>query len=76
MEERQEHRQRMLPAHDQASEIAEPGESAFDFPALAVASQLASVLGGRPLPVLAMRGDQLDPTLLQTAAQGITVVGL
>jgi hypothetical protein len=70
MKEGQEHGQGMFPAHDQASEIAEPGESAFHFPAFAIVPQGASVLGGRTLAAFAVGNDQLDAAPFQTSPKG------
>jgi len=60
MKEGQVYQQRALPAHDQSPEIAKPGKGAFDLPAASVTSQLAPVLGGRLLAVLAMWHHQLN----------------
>jgi hypothetical protein len=76
MNESQEHRQGMLPAHDQAPELGQPREGAFDFPASAIAAQLAPILGGWSSAAPAMRDDQFDAPPFQTSAQGIAVIGL
>ena len=51
----------VFPSGDEAAEGVEPGEEAFDFPALAIAAQLAPVLGLAPLA--AVGSDQLDAVL-------------
>ena len=60
-------------AGDEAAEVVQPGEEAFDLPATAVAAELAAVLrlvpAGRPVG-----RDELDPTLGQAGVQGIAVV--
>ena len=63
-----------LPAHRQAAEVAQPGKGALDFPATLVTSQLAPILGLRLFAVAPMRADHVDTTLLQTKAQGVTVI--
>src|SRR5579859_2423261 len=59
-------------ANDQTTKVAEPGEGAFYFPTAAIAAQGPAVLGTR---LAAMRRDQLDPSLCQSRAQRIAVVG-
>src|SRR5574341_53097 len=76
MKERQEHRQGMFPSHDQAPEISELGEGAFDFPTLAITAQLAPVLRGWSLAASAMRHTQFDAAPFQASAQGVAGVGL
>lgn len=61
-------------AHDQAAKIAEPGKSAFYFPAAFVAAQPAAILRGRFAAILAMRHDQSDPSGRQPLAQWIAVI--
>jgi len=48
----------VLPSNDQSAELVHPGEQSFHFPASAVTTQRATVLG--LAPALAIRGDQLD----------------
>jgi hypothetical protein len=60
-------------ASDKASEVLQPTDRAFDAPAVAVATELASILCGRLLPVFAMRADQIDSTATKTIAQRIAV---
>ena len=44
----------------QAAEVAQPGKSALDFPAPAIAAKLAAVLSGRANAVGAVRANKLD----------------
>src|SRR5579859_338961 len=62
-------------ANDQTTKVAEPGEGAFYFPTAAIAAQGPAVLGTRLAAIAAMRRDQLDPSLCQSRAQRIAVVG-
>src|SRR5258708_18850471 len=87
MEERQVHREMPLPAHDQAAEVAQPGEGPLHLPAPTVAAQLAPILSGWPLTIATVWDDphpillgkivrswgkcQLNPALRQTGTQGI-----
>lgn len=50
--------------------VAQPGERPFDLPAVAVAAELAAVLGGWSLPPGTMRADKFDPLLGQPLSQG------
>src|SRR6266576_4253228 len=68
--------ERAIVTHHQATEVAEPGVSAFDDPMPLVTSQRATVLGRRFLPVRAMRGNQFDASSCQPLPQRNTVVGL
>ncbi len=54
MTERPIHSDLALPAHDEATEIPEPGEGPFDFPSASVAPQLATVLQRGLHPIFAM----------------------
>jgi hypothetical protein len=66
----------IFPAHDDAAKIMEPGEQAFDFPAAAIATQRAPVLGDRLATVPAVRRDQLHAKgVAQALVQRIAVVG-
>ena len=67
-------RQRAVVAHDQLTEIAKPGEGAFDGPAPLVASQRPAILRRGLVPILAMESDQLDASLRQSLAQRVTVI--
>lgn len=62
-------------AHDQPSEIAEPGEKSRDLPAPAITPQRAPILRlatHAPPPV---RGDHLDVPLRHSPVQSIRIVG-
>src|SRR5947207_3736502 len=59
----------------QSSEVAQPGESALDFPAMTIAAQLSSVVEGRFFAAAPMGGEQKDAALQETPAQRIAVVG-
>jgi len=61
-------------AHLDATEVLQPGIGALDFPALAVASQLAFVLEAAVADVLSVGNDQLRTLLLQSPAQRIGVI--
>src|SRR5579859_430698 len=62
-------------AHDQPTEILQPGKQALDLPAVPVAAQRTPILGWRFRAVEAMRRDQLNPPARQTGIQRITVIG-
>jgi len=47
----------MFMAYDQATEAADPGNGAFDFPAAAVAAKLAAILGGGSNAASSVRTD-------------------
>ena len=66
---------RAIVANDQATEVAEPGEGAFHFPAVLVAAQRSAVLGARFAAIPAMRRDQFDASCGQPLTQRIAVVG-
>ena len=68
-------RDRAVIANDQATEVAEPSEGAFHFPAVLVAAQRSTVLGARFAAIPAMRRDQFDATCRQPLAQRIAVIG-
>src|SRR3989442_15902728 len=70
------YRERAIVTHHQATEVAEPGVSAFDDPTPLVTSQGATILRRRFLPVRAMRDNQFDASSCQPLTQRITVVGL
>jgi len=65
---------RAVIAHDQAAEVAQPGEGAFHGPPPPVSPECPTVLRRGPAPILAVRGDQLDAAPGQLLAQRITVV--
>lgn len=62
-------------ADEEASEVTEPGESALDLPALAVAAQRPAVLRGWRCASASMRTDQFDVLCGQAAAQRVAVAG-
>ena len=68
-------RERTVVAHNQASEVSQPGISAFHDPSPLVTSQDSSVLGGRTDAILLVRADQFDSALPQALPQRIAVVG-
>jgi hypothetical protein len=57
-----------------ATEVLQPGVGALDFPALAVATQLAFVLESAIADVLSVGDDQLRPTLFEPRSQSIGVI--
>jgi len=61
-------------SHEQAAEVAKPGERALDLPALAVAPQAAPVVERGLASVLAVRADQRDAPARQAPAQFVAVV--
>ena len=64
----------ILPTDDQTSEVVQPGKQAFDFPAAAVASKLAPVLGLVTDAIGFVGRDQPNTTPPQALIQGIAVV--
>jgi hypothetical protein len=54
------HEQVTLVSHDKSAKIAQPSEGALHLPALAVASQSASILSWRLASAFAVRTDQLQ----------------
>src|ERR1035437_10957803 len=66
----------IFPAADQSAEIVEPGEEALDFPALAIATQFAPVLGSLATAVVLVGRDEPDAVFLPEALiQRIAVIG-
>src|SRR3989449_2164286 len=64
-----------LPASYEPTEVMQPSEKAFDFPATTVTAQLATVLG-QIQAVGAVGGDHANAVLApQLAVQGVAVVG-
>jgi hypothetical protein len=59
----------------QATEVLQPGEGTFDFPAFAVAAQRAAVLELGCCAAFAVGADELDAALGEALAQGLAVVG-
>src|SRR6516162_8981 len=68
-------RERTVVAYNQASEVSQPGMSAFHDPSPLVTSQDSSVLGGRTDAIPLVRADQFDSALPQALPQRIAVVG-
>ena len=64
----------VVPGQD-ASEVAQPGEKAFDFPASTVATQRPPVLRRRSDAVSAMRSDHLNTLGSKLLIQRVRVVG-
>ena len=62
-----------VPAHHQATKIANPGKGPFNFPTTLVTAQLATILQGCSLTVSAMRTNQLNAPSPQTLAKGVGV---
>lgn len=75
VEERVIYCQRAFVADDQSSEIAQPGESAFDFPSTAITSQCPTILSGRLTSFPPVWAHQLNTDMLEPTAQRIAVVG-
>src|SRR5712692_3387929 len=75
MKERAVDRERAVVAHDQASEVSEPGVGPFDNPSPSVATQGSAILGGRPNAIPLVRADQFDTPLPQASPQRIAVIG-
>jgi len=63
----------MFITNHQAAEVLEPGEEALDFPAPAVATERATVLGS-VFPIAAVGSDQFDAQGSQCAVQFVRVV--
>ncbi len=63
----------VLPSGDEAAEVVHPGEEPFHFPALAIESELPSILRLAPP---AIGGDQVDVVLLREClVERVGVVG-
>src|SRR5579872_5532266 len=60
--------------HLDAAEVLQPGVGAFDFPAFAIAPQLAFVLKTAVADVLSVGNNQFGSPALETVAQGVGVV--
>src|ERR1700686_3974639 len=61
-------------AHDQASEVSQPGVGPFDNPAPPIAPQRSAILRRGPNAILFVRANQLDPATLQALPQRIAVI--
>jgi len=64
----------MLTPNHQTTELADPGDRAFDLPASSVPSQLPTVLSGLSLATSAVRRDEIPPLLPKTCPQLVAVV--
>ncbi len=67
-------RQETIVPDEKATEVAQMGEGALNFPALGVAAQGAAVIEGATTASSAMRTNQNNTALEQAPAQGIAVV--
>ena len=63
-----------IPPDNKAAIISQPGKSAFDFPSAFVPSQFAAVVIFLSFIVAAVRANQFDTSLSQSATQRVTVV--
>jgi hypothetical protein len=66
----------MVVANQQAAEVSQPRESAFDLPAFAVAPQFPAIVERGFPATAAMRADENNPALQQPPPQRIAVVSL
>ncbi len=55
----------MFPTADEATEVVKPSEESLDFPAVAVATQFATVLGILPAAIVLVGRDEPDAMFLQ-----------
>jgi hypothetical protein len=74
MEETSISRGQPLIAHDQAAEMAEPGEGPFHDPPPPIPPQFSAILMGGPLMVAAGRDNRLDTAPGQAGTQRIAVI--
>src|SRR3984893_18368291 len=74
MKERAIDGERAVVAHDQASEVSQPGVGPFDNPAPPIAPQRSAILRRGPNAILFVRANQLDPATLQALPQPIAVI--
>jgi hypothetical protein len=66
----------MFPAADESAEVVKPSEEALDFPAAAVTTQFAAVLGVLPAAIVLVGRDEPDAVFLQQVlVERIAVVG-
>jgi hypothetical protein len=61
-------------SYDEAAEVAEPADCAFDGPAMTITAKLAAVLRSLPFAAFAMRTNQMPALLGQSLAKRIAVV--
>jgi hypothetical protein len=64
-----------LIAHDQAPEVAQPGEETLDLPTSAIASERTAILRLRALAVAAMRCDHLHPKSSKRRVKSVGIIG-
>ena len=67
-------RQETILPDEEATEVAQVGESAFDLPAFPVAAQGAAIVARGGTAAAAVRTNQDDPSLEQTCPQRIAIV--
>src|ERR1035438_7700214 len=66
----------IFPAADESAKIVEPGEEALDFPAPAIATQFAAVLGAFATAVVLVGRDEPDAMFLPEALiERVAVIG-
>src|SRR5690242_13864077 len=66
----------IFPTADQSAEVVQPREEALDFPATAVTTQFAAVLGILPAAVVLVGRNESDTVLLpEVPVERIAVVG-
>src|SRR5271157_2490485 len=74
MKERAVDLERAVVAHQQAAEVPQPADGAFNDPAFSVSAQRPAILRGRTYPILLVRADQFNATPSQAIPQWIAVV--
>ena len=65
----------MIITNQQSSEVAQPGEGAFDLPPVPIAAQRAAIVERGFATTAAMRTDEQDAPVEQAFAQRVAVVG-
>jgi hypothetical protein len=55
----------MFPAADESAEVVKPSEESLNFPAVAVTTQFATVLGIVPVAIVFVGRDEPDAMFLQ-----------
>jgi hypothetical protein len=74
MEERTVNRYVSVPPHDEAAEVAQPGEGALNLPSSPVPAKSSAILGRLLAPVLPVRANQLDPSGFQLLPERVAVI--
>src|SRR5512137_159841 len=74
MKEATVHVESAIIAHDQAAEVPQPRERAFDFPPLAIPAHHSPIVHGRSPTLASVRAEQEHATLEQPPAQRVAVV--